>query len=83
MESATPLVKQGQELTMQATVALGDIQRQATDSLSRVRDVVNATKAQAVTANVIAGHAESIASMTEETNAATQSNSLRDFDLIM
>jgi methyl-accepting chemotaxis protein len=75
MENATPLVKQGQELALQATGVLDDIQRQATDSLSKAQEVANATKAQAVTANEIAGHIENIASMTEETNAATQSNS--------
>lgn len=75
MENATPLVKQGQDLAMQATVVLDDIQRQATDSLSKAKEVANATKAQAVTANEIASHVENIASMTEETNAATQSNS--------
>jgi methyl-accepting chemotaxis protein len=75
MESATPLVKQGQELALQATVVLDDIQRQATDSLSKAREVANATNAQASTANDIAGHIENIATMTEETNAATQSNS--------
>jgi methyl-accepting chemotaxis protein len=53
---------------------LDDIQRQATDSLDKAREVANATKAQAATANEIAGHVENIASMTEETNAATQSN---------
>jgi methyl-accepting chemotaxis protein len=74
MESATPLVKQGQELAQQATVVLDSIQHQATDSLSKAREVANATKAQAATANEIAGHVENIASMTEETNAATQSN---------
>jgi methyl-accepting chemotaxis protein len=74
MENATPLVKQGQELALQATGLLDDIQRQATDSLSKAREVANATKAQAVTANEIAGHVESIATMTEQTNAATQSN---------
>jgi methyl-accepting chemotaxis protein len=75
MEGATPLVKQGQELAMQATVVLDKIQRQATDSLSKAQEVANATKAQSVTANEIAGHVENIATMTEETNAATQSNS--------
>jgi len=75
MENATPLVKQGQELALQATGVLDDIQRQATDSLSKAQEVANATKAQAITANEIAGHVENIASMTEETNAATQSNS--------
>ena len=74
MEGATPLVKQGQELAQQATGVLDNIQQQATDSLSKAKEVANATKAQAVTANEIAGHVESIATMTEETNAATQSN---------
>ena len=74
MESATPLVKQGQELALQATGVLDDIQRQATDSLSKAREVANATKAQATTANEIAGHVENMATMTEETNAASQSN---------
>lgn len=74
MEGATPLVKQGQELALQATGVLDDIQRQATDSLSKAREVANATKAQATTANEIAGHVETIATMTEETNAASQSN---------
>jgi methyl-accepting chemotaxis protein len=74
MENATPLVKQGQELALQATGVLDDIQRQATDSLSKAQEVANATKAQSVTANEIAGHIENIATMTEETNAATQSN---------
>jgi methyl-accepting chemotaxis protein len=75
MENATPLVKQGQDLAMQATVVLDEIQSQATDSLSKAKEVANATKAQAVTANEIANHVENIASMTEETNAASQSNS--------
>jgi methyl-accepting chemotaxis protein len=74
MESATPLVKEGQELAAQATGVLDDIQRQATDSLSKAQEVANATKAQATTANEIAGHIENIATMTEETSAATQSN---------
>ncbi len=74
MEGATPLVKQGQELASQATAVLDDIQRQATDSLAKAREVANATKAQATTANEIAGHVETIATMTEETNAASQSN---------
>ncbi len=74
LESATPQVKQGQELALQATAVLDDIQHQAADSLSKAREVASATKAQAATANEIAGHVENIASMTEETNAATQSN---------
>ncbi len=74
MEGATPKVRLGQELALQATGVLDEIQHQAEDSLEKARDVANATKAQAVTANGIAGHVENIASMTEETNAATESN---------
>jgi methyl-accepting chemotaxis protein len=74
MESTAPLVTKGQELALEARNVLDDIERQATDSLSKAREVASATKAQAATANEIAGHVESIASMAEETNAASQSN---------
>ena len=74
MESAAPNVENGQNLALQATAVLDEIQHQADDSLAKARDVANATKEQAVTANDIAGHVENIASMTEETNAATQNN---------
>jgi methyl-accepting chemotaxis protein len=75
MENVKPLVKEGQELTIQATRVLDDIQLQANDSLTKAREVSNDTKAQAKTANEIAEHVEQIAVMTEETNAATKSNS--------
>jgi methyl-accepting chemotaxis protein len=74
MESAAPKVQHGQNLALQATGVLDEIQHQAEDSLAKARDVANATKEQAVTANGIAGHVENIASMTEETNAATENN---------
>jgi methyl-accepting chemotaxis protein len=74
MENAEPKVRNGQNLALQATSVLDEIQQQAEDSLAKARDVANATKEQAVTANGIAGHVENIASMTEETNAATQNN---------
>jgi methyl-accepting chemotaxis protein len=74
MDSTTPKVAHGQELALQATTMLDDIQRQAADSLAKANEVANATTAQAATANEIASHVENIASMTEETNAATQSN---------
>jgi len=51
MESAAPQVRQGQELALQATGVLDAIQHQAEDSLAKARDVANATKEQAVTAN--------------------------------
>ena len=74
MASASPRVAEGRQLASQATDLLEGIQRQANDSLAKARDVANATKAQAQTANEIARHVENIASMTEETNAATRSN---------
>jgi methyl-accepting chemotaxis protein len=74
METATPKVKQGQDLAHQATTVLDQIQHQATDSLTKAGDVASATASQATTANEIAGHVETIASMTEQTNAATRSN---------
>jgi methyl-accepting chemotaxis protein len=74
MASTTPRVSQGRELATQATEVLDQIQHQANDSLLKAREVANATKAQAQTANEIARHVETIASMTEETNAATRSN---------
>ncbi|MBI4999145.1 MAG: methyl-accepting chemotaxis protein, partial [Rhodocyclales bacterium] len=74
MASTAPRVAQGRELANQATEVLDQIQQQANDSLSKAREVANATKAQAQTANEIARHVETIASMTEETNAATGSN---------
>ena len=74
MEGTMPRVKAGQDLAQQASTVLSDIQRQAGDSLTRAREVASATQAQAATANDIAGHVETIATMTEQTNAATQSN---------
>lgn len=75
MASTTPRVTAGQKLAGEATELLDEIQRQANDSLARAREVANATQAQAISANEIARHVETIASMTEETNAATKSNS--------
>ncbi|WP_036666600.1 methyl-accepting chemotaxis protein [Paludibacterium yongneupense] len=74
MESTTPRVSQGQALAQQATQVLGDIQRQAEDSLHKAREVASANSAQADTANEIAGHVANIASMTEQTNAASRNN---------
>jgi len=74
MENATPLIQRGQTLSIQATDVLDKIQHQAEDSLAKAREVANATREQAATANQIAGHVENIASMTEETDAATQNN---------
>ena len=74
MASTAPRVAEGRQLAGQATDLLDDIQRQASDSQAKAREVANATTAQAQTANEIARHVENIASMTEETNAATRSN---------
>jgi len=74
MASTTPRVNEGRQLAGEATDLLDEIQRQANDSLAKAREVANATQAQAISANEIARHVENIASMTEETNAATKSN---------
>jgi len=74
MQDSQPKVRQGQELALRATALLDEIERQAQDSLAKARDVATATKEQALAATGIAGHVESIASMTEQTNAATQNN---------
>ncbi len=74
MASTTPRVNEGQQLAGEATELLDEIQRQANDSLAKAKEVAHATQAQAVSANEIARHVETIASMTEETNAATKSN---------
>ena len=74
MQSAEPKVRQGRELALQATGVLDEIERHAEDSLARARDVANATREQAIAATGIAGHVENIASMTEETDAATRNN---------
>ena len=74
MQSAEPKVRQGRQLALQATGVLDEIERHAEDSLARARDVANATREQAIAATGIAGHVENIASMTEETDAATRNN---------
>lgn len=74
MHSTAPRVAKGQELAQQATKVLQEIQLQAEDSLNKARDVASANQAQADTANDIAGHVANIASMTEQTNAASRSN---------
>ncbi|MRR51024.1 MAG: methyl-accepting chemotaxis protein [Rhodocyclaceae bacterium] len=74
MEGTAPRVRSGQNLAQQASEVLHEIEQQANDSLVKAKDVASATQAQAATANDIAGHVETIASMTEQTNAATQNN---------
>lgn len=74
MHSTVPRVTQGQDLARQATAVLEQIQLQAQDSRAKARDVASANQAQADTANDIAGHVANIASMTEQTNAASRSN---------
>jgi len=72
MQDAQPKVRQGQKRALRATGLLDEIERQAQDSLAKARDVATATQEQAIAVTGIAGHVESIASMTEQTTAATQ-----------
>ncbi|MBW7902667.1 MAG: methyl-accepting chemotaxis protein [Rhodocyclaceae bacterium] len=74
METTAPQVEKGLALANEATSMLGEINRQAQDSLRNVRDVAHATAQQAGNATEIAQRMEQIARMSEETNAAMQDN---------
>jgi methyl-accepting chemotaxis protein len=74
MEGTLPRVHQGQELAHQATIVLGEIQSQAQDSLGQAQEVASSNRAQAESARLIAGHVGDIATMAEQTRAATSNN---------
>ena len=81
METTAPQVEKGLALTTEATNMLGEINRQAQDSLRQVREVARATEQQASTAAEVAKHMERISSMTVETNQAMQENTVAVSDL--
>ena len=66
MGQVIPLVNQGTQLTNAATTTLETIYRESRDSLTKVRNVAQATKEQAAAANEISRHVESVAQMAEE-----------------
>ncbi len=69
MATIVPLVDSGSHQASEAASALHSIRSGAEESLSRVRDIANATQEQGAASNRIAGNAESIAQMVEETSA--------------
>jgi methyl-accepting chemotaxis protein len=81
MEQAIPLVDHGTHLTKATSNTLETILSKAQDSLSRVRDVANATREQAATANDIARHVESIAQMAEEVSSTMGNTSQHAHDM--
>jgi methyl-accepting chemotaxis protein len=74
MESTLPRVQQGQALAREATRALGDIQQQAQDSRLKAREVSEANQQQVDSASQLASHVDDMASMAEQTKAATRNN---------
>jgi len=81
METTAPQVEKGLALTTEATNMLGEINRQAQDSLRQVREVARATEQQASTAAEVAKHMERISTMAVETNQAMQENTIAVSDL--
>lgn len=71
MASATPLVTQGRHSTEAIDQLLTEIQADAANTLSCVRDLTSATREQGIAANQIAQHVEAIAQMLAQTNSAT------------
>ncbi|MFT2110657.1 methyl-accepting chemotaxis protein [Marinomonas sp. 2405UD68-3] len=74
METIVPQVEMGLTLTKEANGLLGDIQTQAKDSLTKIREVVNATNAQVSMIADISSSVEEIATMSQQTNASLQDN---------
>ena len=60
---------------------LGEINRQAQDSLRQVHEVARAAEQQASTAAEVARHMERISTMAVETNQAMQENTIAVSDL--
>jgi methyl-accepting chemotaxis protein len=70
MATIVPLVEQGNRQASEAAGALLQIKSGAEESLTRVRDIANATEEQGAASTRIACNAESIAQMVEETSSA-------------
>ena len=81
MDTATPQVEKGLQLTTEATRMLSEIHQQAQSSLHNVREVARATAQQAEGAADIAQRVEEIARMSTETSSAMQANTLAVADL--
>ncbi|MGB1238284.1 MAG: methyl-accepting chemotaxis protein [Pseudomonadales bacterium] len=75
MQTTVPQVDSGLTLTREANALLGDIQLQAEDSLSRIREVAQATNIQVETIASISTSVEEISSMSKHTSTSLQDNS--------
>ncbi|MCZ2722573.1 methyl-accepting chemotaxis protein [Marinomonas sp. 15G1-11] len=74
METTVPQVETGLTLTKEANDLLDNIQAQAKDSLTKIREVVNATNIQVTTIADISHSMEEIADMSKQTNTSLQNN---------
>jgi methyl-accepting chemotaxis protein len=76
MERAQPQVENGRALTNEANQILHNIDKQAADSLNRVREVVSATNEQVSYINEAATAMEQITDMSEHSIQAIENNNL-------
>lgn len=74
MENTQPQVEKGKEKTSQASQLLVDIEHQAEDTLSHIRDVVQATNEQVEGVRDIAAAMEQISSMSDDSVISMESN---------
>ncbi|MCC2522344.1 methyl-accepting chemotaxis protein [Vibrio coralliilyticus] len=74
MENTQPQVEKGKEKTSQASQLLVDIEHQAEDTLSHIRDVVQATNEQVEGVRDIAAAMEQISSMSDDSVNSMESN---------
>jgi methyl-accepting chemotaxis protein len=74
METTVPQVENGLTLTNEANDLLNNIQRQSTDSLKKVLEVVKATSLQVETVLAISEGVEEVANMAKETSLSLQNN---------
>lgn len=75
METTQPQVESGRAKTLEATALLQDIEQQASDSLTRVKEVVSATNNQVSSISEVASAMEQISDM-----SASSMDSLRNND---
>ncbi|AXN30084.1 methyl-accepting chemotaxis protein [Vibrio coralliilyticus] len=74
MENTQPQVEKGKEKTSQASQLLVDIEHQAEDTLSHIRDVVQATNEQVEGVRDIAAAMDQISSMSDDSVNSMESN---------
>jgi methyl-accepting chemotaxis protein len=74
METTVPQVDSGLALTQEANALLGDIQLQAEDSLTRIKEVVAATNIQVETIASIHESVEDISNMSQNTSNTLHEN---------